>query len=183
MKYVAFLKGINVGGKNVVKMNLLRDFFTTLGFTNIQTYIQSGNVIFNTEDNRTDIISKINESFPLHFDFCCDVIIRNYKEMQNIINSLPFTEEQISLATKINPEIEHLYVYLTETNLNIEGINLSLASYDGNDLYEIKNNEIYLLFNQGIRESKLVRLLSKMKIPFTARNFNTMKTILEIMKQ
>jgi uncharacterized protein (DUF1697 family) len=68
MKYVAFLRGINVGGKNKIKMETLREVFASLGFHNVKTYINSGNVIFETaETDDKTLAAKSNERLKLNF--------------------------------------------------------------------------------------------------------------------
>ncbi len=68
MKYVAFLRGINVGGKNKVKMETLREVFSSLGFENVKTYINSGNVIFETvETAGKELAAKIESAIEKEF--------------------------------------------------------------------------------------------------------------------
>lgn len=69
MKYVCFLRGINVGGNNKVSMAILKEQLAQIGFTNIQTYINSGNVLFESEESSTRVTEKLERLFETNYDF------------------------------------------------------------------------------------------------------------------
>ena len=89
-QYVALLRGINVGGKNLIKMTELKTSFEALGFENVSTYIQSGNVIFSADRSaRTRLTSQVEEALSKTFNFKSRVVLRSYKEMKNIVAQAP----------------------------------------------------------------------------------------------
>jgi len=89
-QYAALLRGINVGGKNLIKMTDLKACFEALGFENVSTYIQSGNVIFSAEESaRTRLISQVEDALSKTFNYKSRVVVRSYKEMKNVVAHAP----------------------------------------------------------------------------------------------
>ena len=91
MKYVAFLRGINVGGKNKIKMETLREMFAALGFENVKSYINSGNVIFETAktDNKK-LSAKIEKAIEKEFALNIKTMVRSISEIEEIVKNNPF---------------------------------------------------------------------------------------------
>ncbi|MBK8984439.1 MAG: DUF1697 domain-containing protein [Ignavibacteria bacterium] len=97
MIYAAMLRGINVGGHHKIPMADLRREFTTLGFTNVTTLLNSGNVIFNTSSDSADKIEiKIEKRLQNVFGFSVPVILRDADEIQNIIKLDPFKKIKLT---------------------------------------------------------------------------------------
>ncbi len=91
MKYVGLLRGINVGGKNKVKMETLRELCSSIGFENVKTYINSGNIIFETR--KTDdkkLAAKIEKAIEKEFSLGIKTIVRTISEIENIVKNNPF---------------------------------------------------------------------------------------------
>lgn len=86
-KYVALLRGINVGGNKKVEMLKLRKVFESLGFLNVSTYINTGNVIFET--NKKDLDSFIEEALIKTFGFEIKVVVRDAKNIQKLCKAIP----------------------------------------------------------------------------------------------
>ena len=82
MKYVAFFRGLNVGGKNIVKMSDLSRLFTDIGFHDVKTYIQSGNVVFSSDTEQHLLIPLIEQAFVKQFGFASAVVIRSGEELK-----------------------------------------------------------------------------------------------------
>jgi len=177
VKYVAFFRGINVGGKNIVKMSDLRQFFLDLGFHDVKTYIQSGNVLFSSDIEQHLLAPLIEQAFERQFGFPSAVVIRSGAEIERIITSLPFGEAEIKQAQNENPDVEHIYIYLSNSAIDTERVNQLCASYGGKDKYTIEKREIYILCMQSIRDSKLAIVLTKLPQPLTSRNLKTMEKI------
>ena len=90
MVYVALLRGINVGGNNIVPMKSLKASFEKLGFTNVTTYINSGNVLFRTKDTDPRTIEKkIERMLAGEYALPCKVVIRSADEMASLVRKLP----------------------------------------------------------------------------------------------
>jgi uncharacterized protein (DUF1697 family) len=92
-KYLAFLRGINVGGHKVIQMDDLRKMFVSMGLSNVKTYIQSGNVEFETpESNPTILKKKIEKHLYGSLGYKVDVILRTYKELIQIVKTNIFKD-------------------------------------------------------------------------------------------
>jgi uncharacterized protein (DUF1697 family) len=87
--YVALLRGINVGGKNLIKMTDLKACFEAQGFTGVSTYIASGNVIFSASGGRGELERKIEGALSARFGYRASVMLRNKKQMQEVIGRAP----------------------------------------------------------------------------------------------
>lgn len=180
MKYIALFRGINVGGKNTVKMADLKHFLADMGCQNVQSYIQSGNVVFDASAGQNELIDKIQEGFARTFGFDSALILRTLEEWTAIITGLPFSEKELHEAAAAKPDVEHLYVYLAEDRLPTAAIEQLKAAYHGKDAFHIGKREIYLLCYDSIRDSKLAASLSKLGVPLTARNWKTIEKLHEM---
>src|SRR5271169_1409090 len=102
--YISLLRGINVGGHKRIKMDKLRASFEALGFESVNTYIQSGNVVFKTGKSSSDALSKrIEERILSDFGFSASVICRTAVELGETIANNPFLKER-----GIDPEKLHV---------------------------------------------------------------------------
>ena len=89
-RYVALLRGINVGGNNLIRMPALRTAFEESGFANVSTYIQSGNVLFDAPDARSRELTQRIEAMLAHaFDYVPTVVVRNRRQMRTVIHRAP----------------------------------------------------------------------------------------------
>jgi uncharacterized protein (DUF1697 family) len=90
IQYVALLRGINVGGKNLIKMTDLMACFEAQGFANVRTYIQSGNVLFEADGaDRAGLTSQIEEALSKTFNYRSRLVLRSHQEMKDIIAHAP----------------------------------------------------------------------------------------------
>lgn len=89
-QYVALLRGINVGGKNLIKMTDLKACFEGLGFENVSTYIQSGNVLFSAAgSDQAKLTKQIEAALSKSFNYESRVVVRSYKQMKEIVAKAP----------------------------------------------------------------------------------------------
>jgi len=89
MRYIALLRGINVGGKNKVVMKDLTVLFESLDCFNVSTYINSGNVIFESKDGQDTIIKKVKAGFKQEYDFEIPFLVKTENEMKKIAGAIP----------------------------------------------------------------------------------------------
>ena len=90
--YVILLRGINVGGKNKVPMAALRDFLEGLGFSNVSTYIASGNVLLESDKHAQEIRAQIEKALPTRFKLDSDlikVLVLSHKQLQTVVDNKP----------------------------------------------------------------------------------------------
>jgi uncharacterized protein (DUF1697 family) len=169
--YIVLLRGINVSGKNKLPMQDLRDLLNDLEFQNVQTYIQSGNIILTSSENKSEICKKIKEGISKKFGYDVPVIARAIKEWEKAVANYPFPTD--------NPKIV-AFVFLNketkETQIETKGIN--------DDEYQIDNDMVYIHCPSGFGKTKLSNNLFERKLNVTAttRNYNTTMKLLELAK-
>ena len=176
MKYVALLRGINVSGKHSILMKDLKLLFQDLGFENIKTYIQSGNVVFESKKKEVSTLSKwITAKIKEDYNYDIPVIIKTLEEIQAIYDVNPF-------FTK-NVDIKKLYVvYLSKNPLDVK--NLTDCNFK-KDTFKIIKNVLYIKYDIGAGKTKLTNSLveKKLNVVATSRNWRTTTKLLEIMVQ
>lgn len=180
-KYVAFFRGINVGGKNKVKMADIKQLFLDCGFRDVTTYIQSGNVIFKSDQDKSLLPDVISHAFEKRFAFPSHVILRSGDEISAIMSALPFSKEEIEQAEAKTTEVEHVYVFMANDYIDSSVAETLCSAYDGEDKLSVGKRELYLLCYHSIRDSKLATSLSKLGLSLTSRNQKTMLKICELL--
>src|SRR6266849_3285037 len=101
--YVAMLRGINVSGHKPIKMEDLRAVCSDLGFRDVDTYVQSGNIVLQSSlENPTIISKRIGAKIIESFGFEVSVIVRTSKEMRNVISNNPFLKENGIDSSKLH---------------------------------------------------------------------------------
>lgn len=101
MRYVVLLRGINVGGK-MVKMETLRNLLHSMGFQNIKTLLNSGNVIFDCQENDSNLLTnRLEKAFEKEFGFHIDVLIRTMDDIVSLVTSEPFKDVTITPETRL----------------------------------------------------------------------------------
>ena len=167
--FISILRGINVGGKNQLKMDVLRQLFINLGFTNVQSYIQSGNVVFQSENIDHHILEEtIKKSIFDNFNINVPVIVLNKEELQTIIQLNPFINDK----TK---EINYLHITFLEENIDASSFDKLKESTIGNDEFELIDKAIYLYCPNGYGNTKLTNTFfeKKLNVEATTRNWKT----------
>lgn len=163
-KYIILLRGINVGGNNLVPMKELVPVLEHNGFKNIRTILQTGNIIL---ENESDPLDDIKNLIKEHFGFVPEALCLSHCEFSKIVSQNPY------------PEFEGKFVhfYFCKETPNPDLQRLAKIS-DESERYEIKGNMCYLHAPQGIGRSKLVAGLEKcLGVAATGRNLNTVKKI------
>ena len=174
MKYVAFLRGINVGGKNKIKMETLREQFAALGFENVKSYINSGNVIFETP--KTDdkkLAAKIEKAIEKKFSLSIKVMTRSVSEIEEIVKNNPF-------AGQFDND-KNLHVFFLNEELSAENRETLLSNNNENEMFAVGSREIFCLLRVSVLDSLIGKdyIGKKLKVPATARNWRTVTKILE----
>ncbi|MFK7749364.1 MAG: DUF1697 domain-containing protein [Kordia sp.] len=169
MIYIAILRGINVSGSKKLPMAELRELLAKLGFENIQTYIQSGNVVFkSSQKDQEKIGSQIAEAIKKQYDYEVPVLVKTIAQWKTAIVNNPFTEEDISKQA-----ITFLASIPEETTIDIDG---------KGDQFKIVHSEVYLYCPNGFGRSKLSNNLfeRKLKTQATTRNWRTIYKLLDL---
>ena len=176
--YIALLRGINVSGAKTIKMEALRLTFQKLGFVNVTTYIQSGNVIFNAGENNTlQLVDKIAAAIQTDFGFDVPVIVLSAAELRTIIGS--------NLLN--NGTNDTAFLHITFLSENPGAFNLSEieAKKQGDEAIVIDGKVVYLYCPHGYGKTKLNNtfLESKLKVAATTRNWKTTCELLRMAGQ
>jgi uncharacterized protein (DUF1697 family) len=165
MKYVALLRGINVGGKNLVPMKDLAAMFT--GCSDVSTYIQSGNVVFSTK-NPEKIPPLIAGSIKKKFKIEVPVIVRSHDELAKISQSCPFDD------------VDHVMVMVLAHSPSASAVKALDPKRSPTDQFAVKGREIFLHCPNGYGNSKLTNAWfdSKLSTVSTGRNWRTLQKLL-----
>ncbi len=174
MKYIAFLRGINVGGKNKVKMETLREVCSSLGCSNVKTYINSGNIIFETR--KTDdkkLAAKIEKAIEKEFGLQIKTIVRTFEEIEIIVKNNPF-------AGQFENE-KDLHVFFLDEEMPDEKRRMLLSNNNENEMFAANKREIFCLLRVSVLDSLMGKdyIGKKLKVFATARNWRTVNKILE----
>jgi uncharacterized protein (DUF1697 family) len=171
--YIALLKGINVGGHKKVPMAELRDLFSKSGCENVQTYIQSGNVLFQSLDkSKANIEATIQKAIFDHFGFEVSVLVKTKDELMQIFENSPFSEDKKKAS----------YFMMLHDTPSVELVKVATQKiYEGEE-YMILNDCIYFFNAKGLGQSKCnVNFFERKLNTFaTARNYNTMVKLLSL---
>lgn len=178
---MVLFRGINVGGKNVIKMNDLKQLLLDLGLQNVKTYVQSGNAVLESDLDEISLQDKIHADFVKRFGFESGVILRNIDEMRDLVAQLPFTSDERAAAETADLQVEHLYVYFFNNLPEQSQIDLICKECAGSDKLRAGKREMYLLCHQSIRKSKLAVRMSKTFDTATVRNWKSVCNLYEML--
>lgn len=180
---IALLRGVNVGARNRIRMADLRAALEAAGFSRVETYIQSGNVLFDstapTEVNARAVSSAIADRFGAD----CPAVVRTSAELCAILNALPFTVEEIARAKAVRPDVECLYAFLFPSELPPETRERLARLPAAGERLAFAGREAYVLLNGGVRLSKLAAALQNPRFGGTARNLSTLFAIADLAKR
>jgi uncharacterized protein (DUF1697 family) len=176
---ISMLRGINVGGHNKVNMTALRALFESLKFEDPRTYVQSGNIIFRSEEKiSTTLTKKIQNAIEREFGCRPEVILRTTDEVRKAIAATPFSSRRKLEPGKI------LVTFLDgEPGAEADVALLSLKSYP--EELHLKGRELYIYFPNGAGRSKLPwsSVAKLLKTTGTARNWNSVTKMLAIAEE
>lgn len=173
---ISMLRGVNVGGHNKINMEALRALYESLKLRDAQTYVQSGNVIFRTDERGIARLTKrIEDGIERKFGFRADVILRTAAEMGDVVARNPF-------AKRRGIEPSKLLVSFLATDPGAEAREKVLQIQCDPEEMRIDDREVYIYFPNGIGRSKLslARLEKTLKVPGTGRNWNSVTKMLDM---
>jgi uncharacterized protein (DUF1697 family) len=174
-RFVSLFRGINVGGQHSVRMDELKALYESLGFKDVATYIQSGNVVFTGDEaDVAQLARRIEHSFAQNFGFSTKVIVRTATELQDIIAHNPFQDQPLK-------ELKWVVVLFLATRPDSKALEDLQKSYDGPEEFYLIGQELFIYYPNGIGRSRLTVPLvdKKLKTTGTGRNWNT---ILQLQK-
>jgi uncharacterized protein (DUF1697 family) len=167
--YIALLRGVNVGGRAILKMDALRATCTSLGLIDAKTYLQSGNVVFRSSLAAAALTKQLEDELQVK------VLLRTPKELEALIDANPFEGAEgnrlnvVFLGGPLSPEAKRI---------------LENARAGGERIHHARR-EIYIHFPNGMGRSKLGEMLTEKKLGVvpTTRNWNTVTALLRLARE
>jgi uncharacterized protein (DUF1697 family) len=171
---ISLLRGVNLGSHNKVKMDALRGLYLSLGMQNVQTHVQSGNVVFRTKERELARLARlIEDRIEKKFGFRTDVILRTPSELRGVIARNPFGRRR-----DIDPS--KLLVSFLATDPSAEALEkVSNLDTQPDELY-VDGREFYIYFVSSMARPKIswIAIAKMLKTPGTGRNRNTVRKLL-----
>lgn len=175
--YISILRGINVSGKNIIKMEALKRLFESLGFQNVTTYVQSGNVIFSSALSDVKKIEKlITSQIEKDFGLKIPIIVLTREELKQCIEGNPLIKNR-------DEAFLHL-TFLAERPIDCKKERIKDEKMENEEI-EISERVVYLFCPNGYGKTKLTNtfLEKTLKVTATTRNFKTTNQLLKIAEQ
>ena len=177
--HLALLRGINVSGHNMMKMEVLKTTLEKIGFTNVVTYIQSGNVFVDTEEESAAKVGFIikQEIFKA-FGHDVPTIVLGITDLQKCFTNNPFLKDK-------ELDIKKIYVAFVSKELRPENINDLKISQFKPDEAQIDGNRIFIKYAVGAGKTRLDQKYIEKKLNLTAtiRNWNTVTQLLKMYEE
>lgn len=167
--YVAFLRGINVGGNTMLPMPELRSLCERIGFENVRTYIQSGNVIFESMLSPQELMKGLENALFRKWKKHIPLVVRTHSELEKIVSGNPFPNAK--------PEQIGVMLFATPVSKDFSfGVSTS-----GREEVVSAGREVYIHYPDGMGRSKLK--LPKQSQEGTVRNMNTITKLVQMSKK
>jgi len=172
---IAMVRGVNVGPHNRISMEALRALYGSLDLQNVQTYVQSGNVVFTSNERNLNALAKrIDDAFEKTFGFRAAVILRTAREIRTVIAKNPF-------AARDDIQPNRLLVTFLKEELSPEAQKQLELTKVGPEEIKALARELYVYYPHGMGRSKLPAVMDRvLKKAGTARNWNSVTTLLEM---
>ncbi|MCI0637804.1 MAG: DUF1697 domain-containing protein [Gemmataceae bacterium] len=167
--YVALLRGINVGGHKMVAMSDLRDLCEALGFSEVKSLLQSGNLIFESDRRGGAALERLLEAETAkRLDVSVDYVVRSAAEWQTVLARNPFPDEA-------EHDPGHLLVMFLKAAPLATQVKALEAAIQGPEIVRSEGKQLYAVYPEGIGRSKLTNALIEKKLDTrgTGRNWNT----------
>jgi uncharacterized protein (DUF1697 family) len=170
-QYIALLRGINVGGHKKILMAHLKALFISLGFENVVTYIQSGNVVFSSSEV-DGLAHTISEAIQKTYGWEVPVLVRTASEMKKILMNCPFSEEKMRKS----------YFLLFQDEVSRESMDMIKDITFPWEEFHITPACMYFFCATGYAKVKMTGnfVEKKLKVNATSRNYNTMAKLVEL---
>jgi uncharacterized protein (DUF1697 family) len=174
--FVALLRSINVGGRNKIAMADLRDLVTSLGYRDVATYLQSGNVTFTGSGSSARAAAEIEQAIEASLGLTVPVIARSRSELGRIVEGNPYADRGF------DPKTVHVTFLGGRPDKKRVSELSALAGQFGDDEFEVAGSEVYLHCPGGYGETKLHNAYLERRLEKTAttRNWRTVGTLAEM---
>jgi len=176
--YVSMLRGVNVGGSGLIKMEPLREAYESIGLTDVRTLLQSGNVLFCSGlKDRQRLVKRIMQEIERRFDLQVEVVLRTLAEVASIVDRGPVLSPRADKSKLLVMFLSSVPDAAAQAALRKWHKDKELK-----ELLELRGPEIYLYYPEGVGRSKLTGAVieSKLDTAGTARNWNTLLKLVEV---
>jgi uncharacterized protein (DUF1697 family) len=176
--YLTLLRGINVGGKNIIKMENLKKTFEEMHYTNVKTYIQSGNIIFDSDEaDREKLTDTIEKTLSKKYNYSARALLLSFAELKKIIEGIPpgFGED---------PQQYRYDIWFLIPPLNAGEVMRNISVREGVDWIHKGKNAVYTTrLTEQMGKSRFTKIIqTPMYQNITIRNWNTGRKLFELMK-
>lgn len=169
--FIALYRGINVGGRNVVKMESLRAMHRRLGGQGVQSYVQGGNIVFWADGPPDLIAEKLAARFVKEFKFAAKVLVVHGRRWDAIVKANPYAK-----VAAANPRAVH--VGICDSRPSASALELLLTRTGGTESFEVREKVVYLHAPDGLGTSKFAAGIEKAcGVPMTLRNWRTVEAL------
>jgi uncharacterized protein (DUF1697 family) len=177
-KYVAFLRGINIAGHNIISMKDLRDALIKNKFENVKTYINSGNIVIESDHDKKKVKEIFEQIIESQFKLKIDTTLKTQKELAEIISNNPFNSKKEDNNSK------RVVVMFSDKVSQDQALQLKSDERIVENYYH-KDDVLYIYYHDGAGRSKFTTAYidKKLKVTSTARNWNTMLKMNEMLKE
>lgn len=171
--YIALLRGINVGGK-VLKMADLKQAVAGLGFEDVRTYLQSGNMVFKAKTApNAELVGRIAAAIKAHQAMDVKIMVRSIRDWDRVISGNPYSQAEEKPKT--------VHAFILDDQPGKDRIAILRTKDAGSEEWTIAGDVLYLHTPDGFGKSVLGNLVERtLKVPMTARNWNTVKALKEL---
>lgn len=176
--HLALLRGINVSGHNMIKMDALKTMLENIGFQNVRTYLQSGNVFVDSEEDAAKVGFMIKQEIFKVFGHEVPAIVISKKDLELCFSNNPYLKEK-------DIDIKKLYVVFVSMTLKKESIHDLKISQFKPDEASIDENRIFIKYDIGAGKTRLELkyIEKKLNITGTMRNLNTITNLLKMYEE
>lgn len=172
-RWVVLLRGINVSGQKLIKMELLRNYLSEVGFENVKTYIQSGNIVLESKETDAEkLAEKIMTLLKKKFGYEVPTMVRSYDDFTKVIEDNPF-------KNRVFHEKEKLYVGFLQQLPEDSLIKIMESLNSESETCKVVHKEIYIVYMKDGRKLKFSNnfMERKLKTSITTRNWTTVNKI------
>ena len=176
--YIAFLRAINVGGKNIIPMAELRKMLESLGYTNVQTLLQSGNAVFQGDKTKSaEMEALLEQQTAKRFGLNVDYVVRTDKELADVVKANPFAK-----FAKEDPG--RMLVLFLKNAAPKDAEKALTQAIKGREVIAVKGNVVYAQYPDGAGTSKLTNAVLEKHLAcrVTGRNWNTVTKLMQLAK-
>ena len=172
--FVVLLRGINLGSHNKVPMPALRTLVEGLGYEEVTTYIQSGNLILSTKDAAAKVSSAVHDAIAGEFGFDVPAVVRTRQQLRKVLDGNPFLEKA--------KEPNALHVVFLTAKPTVDKVKKLMSADWGDEEVAVKGTEAYLHLPNGYGRAKLNNMVveRQLGVAGTTRNWRTTAKLLEL---